>query len=215
MLLRRSEDPSPARTPAEKAQALLALLGEEAGAIGVRGTPPGAPISDDHLRRMARDLISQVEARPPKTTPAEAATDPGPGPKRTLFRNPAPLAQPMPETASAPRAARAPAPEDSPAMPARADLTPPRPERQARLSVPRPFAPPAEVARPAPVLPMSEVRRLIAEGVDAEAPGREHPAVVALTLDGLPPLEQAAALRRLPRGQVRAVHRALRLLEMA
>ena len=40
----------------------------------------------------------------------------------------------------------------------------------------------------------------------------EHPAIVAITLVGRPALEQAAALRALPRGQARAVHRALRML---
>jgi hypothetical protein len=38
---------------------------------------------------------------------------------------------------------------------------------------------------------------------------------VAFSLAGRPPLAQAAALRALPRGQARAVHRALRLVAEA
>jgi hypothetical protein len=38
----------------------------------------------------------------------------------------------------------------------------------------------------------------------------EHPSVVALALSGRKTLDQAAALRRLPRAEQRAVHRALR-----
>ena len=68
-------------------------------------------------------------------------------------------------------------------------------------------------AGPPPVFTLDQVRKLALQGVTLGQ--AEHPAIVALTLQARPPLEQAVALRALPRGQARAVHRALRMLERA
>lgn len=88
------------------------------------------------------------------------------------------------------------------------------------LGAPVPHMPPQPqtggAARPA-ILSRHEVDRLVASIVDPAGDpaslGREHPAIVALTLLGKPTLKQAAVLRALPGGQMRAVHRALRQLE--
>lgn len=192
-----------------KAQALLAMLGEDASALGFgEGAASGGAISDERLRSLARHLIAQVEQRKPgqgrlrpadKVPPLPESVPAAPKPnripdepgvilRRSVFRSAAPLAQPE----ASPHAGGG-------------SASPP-----VVMAVP---SAPAHAARIDPLHSESEVRRLIAEGLDPAVPGREHPAVIALTLADRPPLEQAAALRKLPRGQVRTVHRALRLLE--
>ncbi|MGB3407631.1 MAG: hypothetical protein WBA67_09060 [Jannaschia sp.] len=212
---RKAEAPRAAASPADKAQALLALLGDDARGMGLATkATPGADIPPEHLRRMARDLIAQVEAqsRKPqrKSAPPDSATarrdshiadDPE---RRQVFSRAAPLAlQADPPVAMPPPvASTAPVASQAPQSLAKTAASPvPTP-----LSYIEPPSPPV-------MLTAAEVRRLVAEGFDPATPGREHPAIVALTLQGRAPLQQAAALRLLPRGQVRGVHRALRLLE--
>lgn len=205
--------PSPAgSTPADKAQALLALLGDDARKMGLGGaaqSASGAEFSQDHLRRMARELIAQVEgqgstpkpkAAPPPEVVRPAAPASEESERRHVFSRAAPLA-PVPAIRPQARTEAPPA-------------TMPGARPQIVSAMPTPMAP-ARVVRPIPIHSAQEVRRLVRDGYDHSAPGREHAAIVALTLEGKPPLEQAAALRQLPRGQIRGVHRALRLLEMS
>ena len=207
--------PSEGAAPIDRAQALLALLGEDARKIGLGGTTAGsAEIPQDRLRLLARDLIAQVEgqraAQPGSKAPAPPVARAEPSPidegigRRQLFSSPSPLSR---------RAAQPEADRASPAAP------PAAPEPRIQAVVARPETMPTPMAQPRPAAPAArmlsadEVRRLVHEGYDPALSGAEHPAIVALTLEGKPPLQQAAALRELPRGQVRAVHRALRLLE--
>ncbi|PWJ17405.1 hypothetical protein [Jannaschia seohaensis] len=235
--------PATAATPSEDsardaARALLSML--ETGA----GAPASGTVPEAQMRRLARDLISQVERRPP---PGPAETPTSAPARRTLFSRIAPLAASM--KASDARADPAPAPDPRPDREPTAVSAPepprveaPPPERRAPLapaSERRVAAPPVERAgwaypattAPSPqglpsrlvvstrsrrqavapvTLPLEQVRKLALQGIAmGEA---EHPAIIALTLQGQAPLEQAAALRALPRGQARAVHRALRML---
>ncbi|MEM9796296.1 MAG: hypothetical protein AAF919_07390 [Pseudomonadota bacterium] len=85
------------------------------------------------------------------------------------------------------------------------------------LSTPSGFTPdrlPADVVA-SPALDKSRLKALVARTVKPHRLGAEHPAIVALTLDGLAPLDQATALRKLPHGQRRRIHRALRQIEAA
>ena len=196
---------TPASANAEKARALMAVL-EQGGDGSAAGVAP------DRLRDWARDLVETVERRRPATDaaagPASAAA--ASGPSRPVDVGTAPPARVFSTAAPVLNESRA--------------ETPPPPTRPAaaarfRLSAPSPLAPPPAAASatstPVAARPAAEVRALIAGTVDPSTLGDEHPAVIAMTLVGRPTLEQAATLRRLPGGQVRAVHRALRRLEDA
>lgn len=203
----------PATGPNARAQALLAMLGDSAKGMGLDGGAQGGSIPPEQLRQMARDLVAQVESRegsgrskpsvPARPAPASAtasvtdtASSPDPAPRRSLFSKPAPLTTSDPDPVAEVAISQAQV-------------------RHARFSMPAPIQPAARPQTASILLPKDDLRRLVTEGLDPSHPGREHPAIVALTLEGLPPLEQAAALRRLPRGQARGVHRALRLREAA
>lgn len=97
--------------------------------------------------------------------------------------------------------------------PAAAPETPPEAEAAPQPEARRPLPPP--LPEPPFVKPANwdEVRSMIGRTVDPVAMAREHPAVIAMTLVGRPTLDQAAAFRGLPAGQVRAVHRVLRQME--
>ncbi|MEL6587069.1 MAG: hypothetical protein AAFY65_02645 [Pseudomonadota bacterium] len=201
--------PRPARQQAEgpmgsrdDALALLALLDKSSG------PSDQSAVSQDRMRDAARRLVAQIEASPskqslpPKPTP-EASADRGAGPAdapadapatggvRKLFSKAKPLAAPQP-----------------PSMPARAAPTP----------TPTTMPEPVEILdrpRRSRLFARAEVRGLVREGLDRSAVQGEHPAIIALSLEGVAASEQARALRLLGRGQARAVHRALRLLEIA
>ena len=185
-LPRAPDVPAPV-TNADKARALIAML--EGGAGKAKGD-----ISEARLRDWARDLVETVEK---SATPAPS-------------RDPAPMTAPPPR-ADPPRLFTRAAPVLT-AEPA----APRPPAARLTLGAPMPHVPatPASrpVARPA-ILSRDDVTKLVAATVDPASLSREHPAIVAMTLAGKPSLEQAAALRALPGGQMRAVHRALRQLE--
>lgn len=234
MLNRRPAKPMPdpltAVTNPEKARALLALL--EAG--DTSKVPP------ERLRDWASDLVRTVErqkadakaqkaeapaprpreaetaprrasiaAAPPAVAPAKAAPEPKrePGqPRRSrLFRSSAPtLAQ-----GTTPQSA-------TPAIPA-APVRPALASQAAHL--PRPMTAVGRQSHPqvVQVRPMptrAQVRTMVNAAVNPATLPDEHPAVIALTLTGKPSIEQAKALRSLPGGKIRAVHRALRQLEI-
>ncbi|WP_298437040.1 hypothetical protein [uncultured Jannaschia sp.] len=195
----KTAGPSPAETTdADKARALLAML----------ESPDRTARPPAHLRDFARALVASVEGARANRHPVVA---PGPGarlrisakpgadrtgasPARTrLFQNIPPLTL-SPE----PRVDHRPA--------ARPRLT---------LSAPMPIAnrAAADPSMPSPILGRRDVRRLIETTTDPSGFAREHPAVVASAMAGRPPLEQAAKLRQLSGGRVRAVHRALRQIE--
>ncbi len=127
-----------------------------------------------------------------------------------------PLAAFAPPPAAVPRPAMAPV---APPAAAYSEVARP-PASRMTLGAPMPHAPPrpqATVGTCPPVLSRQEVDRLVASTLDPHGDpavlAREHPAIVALTLLGKQTLQQAAVLRGLPGGQMRAVHRALRQLE--
>ncbi|SFJ42020.1 hypothetical protein [Jannaschia pohangensis] len=185
-------DPVPSASNAEKARALIALLeAREQGAAGTQAPP-------EHLRDWARDLIRTVEARraDPKTEPAQAPTK---APVR-LFSTAAPrLTDPV-----------APPPQAKPISEPAHDVP-----RELAAAVAQPPTPSGRTATMAsPTLAPAEVRKLIDGAFDPAMMAREHPAIIAMTLVGKPSMEQAAALRSLPSGQVRAVHKALRQMQM-
>ncbi len=193
----RSDTPPPAFVSnAEKARALIGML--EQGGTASASVPP------ERLRDWAADLIRTVEgaraAAPATSAPAIGPARPGqpaPGPaRRSLFTNAPPRLAPATPVPAAP--------PPRPAQTGRLTLTAPMPHRAVVDTVP---------AVETGVLTPAQVRRIVFETIEAGTLGREHPAIVALTLMGKPTLEQAAALRRLPGGQVRAVHRMLRQLE--
>lgn len=195
-LLKAVEDtrdaPIPA-TNADKARALIAML--ERGSEAPAGVPP------DRLRDWARDLIQTVEGGAPAEPPAPPPTVR----RRRLF------AADAPKLAPAPAAPAPPPPASASAAPA--------PTGRLTLTAPMPHSPeaPAQATRPAVPSTFStvEVRKVVDSTIDPASLGREHPAIIAMTLLGKPTLEQARALRSLAGGQVRAVHRALRQLEEA
>lgn len=192
--------PAPVTSNVQKARALITML----------ETGGGAGVPADRLRDWARDLVETVERRPA----APDATDPKEQPRPArLFSNPAPvLTKPGAPLAPKPMQNQVPTPHALPSSAARPD----RPRRMT-LTAPMPHSE-ASLARPAmPNVPaihaMADVRKLVDGTADPGTLEREHPAVIALTLAGKPPLEQAACLRRLPGKQARAVHRALRQIE--
>lgn len=147
-----------------------------------------ADVPPERLRDWARDLIRTVERETAK--PAEA-----PVVRRRLFTKAPPKLTPPP-------VARATAEN----TPSRLTLTAPMPHT------------PATPARSTPSIGQGvhapeDVRKILDATLDPAALSREHPAIIAMTLLGKPSLEQASALRTLPGGQVRAVHKALRQLE--
>ncbi|WP_179380984.1 hypothetical protein [Jannaschia marina] len=174
-------------TNAEKARALIAMLEP--------GEKQAAAHSPEQLRAWARDLIRTVEG---SGRGAGTVSPPSPKPKRhALFSKAAP-------TLTAPPAAAPTRPE------------PVRPRAAARMTLAAPVQhEPVAAAAPDVRLPPADVRRIVEATVEPATLAREHPAVIAMTLIGKPTIEQAAALRRLPGGQVRAVHRALRQFEGA
>ncbi|WP_299843484.1 hypothetical protein [uncultured Jannaschia sp.] len=238
MLNRRPAKPTPdpladAVTNPEKARALLALL--EAG--DTSKVPP------ERLRDWASDLVRTVErqkadakaqkaeapaprpraaetapprapvaAAPAAVAPAKAAPEPKrePGqPRRSrLFRSSAPtLAQGTAPQSATPAIPAAPV-RPAPTAPASQAPHLPRP----MTAVGRQSQPQAVQVRPMPT--RAQVRAMVNAAVNPATLPDEHPAVIALTLTGKPSIEQAKALRSLPGGKVRAVHRALRQLEM-
>ena len=204
-------DDGPSR--ADKARALLSIL--EPG----KGAPSDVP--PDRLRDWANELIRTVEGEKAAAAAAPAPAAPVKPVRRALFtKAPPTLSRPperTPPAAPAPRrAAAAPAP-----APVRAAATPATsaPASRASLSAPLPHETeerPADTASITPPLfAAADVARIVEATLDTAMLGREHPAIVAMTLLGKPTIEQAAALRTLPGGQVRAVHRALRQMEAA
>jgi hypothetical protein len=154
--------------------------------LGEGGDAPAVP--EEELRRAAGALLAQVEGRPVPKPP-----EPNPEPRRRLFSRAAPLAAPE-------------VPAPMPAQPLRESIQP-----EPEPSLPKALPEAAARRRPPPLtLPTASIRALVAQGL--AVPETEHPAIVALSLDGKPPLAQADALRALPRGQARSVHRALRML---
>lgn len=186
---RGAADPA---TNADKARALIAML--EQGRDAPTDVPP------DRLRDWARDLIRTVEGSAPAAAPSQPAAQR----RRRLFSADAPKLAPT-SPAAPPRAAP-PAPQSAPT----GRLT---------LTAPMPHSPegPAKAASPAlhSTFSTAEVRKVVDATLDPATLGREHPAIIAMTLLGKPTLEQASALRSLAGGQVRAVHKALRQLEQA
>lgn len=203
--IRAAKSPAPPASPnAEKARALMAMI-EQGGDGSAAGVAP------ERLRDWARDLVETVERRqregrlppgsskPAARTAAAATADAAVGPARParLFTTAAPVLIDAP----------APAPQHVAARPWAAVTQP-------GYDAPMPYAPPHAAAPPSAMRARAELRSLIEATVDPENLAREHPAVIAMTLAGRPTLEQAAALRRLPGGQTRAVRRALRQLEL-
>ena len=188
--------PPPTDPSRAAARALLAMLGEGQGGA--------QPAPDAEMRRMARDLLAQADAEAGQAGPAAAARGPQVPPLRRVFSRAAPLAGPAAPVARD-------EPEPARGMPAAAH---PGPAADADPVLPTALAATAAV-RPhrSPVLVPARVRAIL------EAAGRprqgEHPIIVALGLEGRTPLAQAEALRAMPRGQARVVHRALRQLQAA
>lgn len=190
--------------PIDKAEALMALLGEDARKVGLAtggSMRPGPKIPEDRLRQMARQLIAQVEAGQPRTEvapvpPAPAAPQPVASERRRLFSQAAPLQAPEPlaeQPARKPAVARPVEPVEPQGLPEGISV-PSVPSREATY-------------------PVDTIRKIVKDSARVQTISAEHPLIVAFTLEGRPSLDQAAALRRLPKGQVRSVHRALRLLE--
>lgn len=229
---RKATPTAPAETTnAGKARALLAMLeqGSDASAAG---------IEPERLRAWARDLVETVERRR-AASESEGATPAALEPKARLFKTPAPKMMPASGGAAVPDTAERPSGPQIGAATAevRPQNLPVQPVSAARLAAAAAFRLPEAAPTPAALsdLPVQhvtegvrpstevapamltrmEVRRLIDATTDPETLAREHPAIIAMTLVGRSTLEQAAALRRLPGGQVRAVHRALRLMEGA
>ncbi|MFO6464898.1 hypothetical protein ACK8OR_10935 [Jannaschia sp. KMU-145] len=191
--------PSPAETTdADKARALLAML----------DSPDRTARPPAHLRDFARALVASVEGARAGRHPVVA---PGPGARLRVSRKP-----------GAERAAVAPSrtrlfqnilpltlsPEP------RVDCGPvARPRLNLSAPMPIPDRAMADPSIPSPLLGRSAVRRLIETTTDPSGFAREHPAVIASAMAGRPPLEQAAKLRQLSGGRIRAVHRALREIE--
>lgn len=203
---------SAATTNAEKARALIAMLEAKSGS-----TPAVAP---DRLRDWARDLVETVEKsrKEPSSPPRPAAkaklfsTAP---PRLEAVTKEPPTARPSTSSASAHKAQAA-EPEILPRAAPPSSRMRAAPKGRMTLTAPRQQDPvaaasqtPVESAEIAP----SEIRKLVQATVDPATMTREHPAIIAMTLVGKPSIEQAGALRSLPGGQVRAVHRALRTLE--
>ncbi len=194
-------EPAPRRAAApisnaEKARALMTLL--EPGGTG------RATVSPERLRDWARDLVDTIER---KQVPAVArSVTPGRTPAhasgvRTLFRSAPPTLLPT-------------APAVGMASMRRDVSVPPAANGGARE--PHDGAPSPAASRTATIgHARIEVRRIIAAAVDPEAIDGEHPAVIAMTLQGRPSREQATTLGRLPGRQARAVHAALRRMEAA
>ncbi|WGH80162.1 hypothetical protein [Jannaschia ovalis] len=217
---------APAARP-DAARALLEMLES--------GQSAPAPV---HLRDLAAQLVAEVEARradsgtPARDEPGDvaraparhspegraprAADDPRAAGRLTLRPPRAP--DPMP-AADAPGA---PAPESADsrrlfskaapmALPAAAS-----PRSRLTLSLPRPLvAEDRSTPALAPGHSPEDVRKIVAAARDPQGLGREHPAIIAIGLEDRSPRDQAAALRKLGGGQVRAVHRALRQLAAA
>ena len=190
--------PHPA-TNAEKARALIAML--EQGQDAPQGVPP------ERLRDWASDLIRTVEAGQAGAGRVKVPEPPAPAPtlrRRSLFKTAAPTLTATPTTPPATPPVRATAPVG------RLNLTAPMLHDPHGAQIPDATAPKIQ-AMFNPV----NVRKVIDATIDPATIAREHPAVIAMTLMGKPSIEQAASLRSLPGGQVRAVHKALRQLEHA
>ncbi|TFL18447.1 hypothetical protein [Jannaschia formosa] len=229
MLKPKPKAPVPERaSPREAARALLSMLGE--------GGPAGGRVPEEQMRLLARDLIAQVEGRAPARMPPATPSVPQPMPerRRKLFSRSAPLvAEAEAPATPPPPAGPSMPPDDLRVATDRAGWIPPErsqsPETSAVRSrgaqmraeqapapsdLPTSFAIPDRRTRrtaPPAILPLGQVRKLALQGI--ELGETEHPAILALTLRGRPPLDQAVALRALPRGQARAVHRMLRMME--
>ncbi len=209
-------------TNADKARALMALLDGDGGA----GIPPA------RLQDWARDLVETIErSGPPVADPKERIAIPAIRPRRMakprLFAGAAPVlverAPPLmlqPAQRVAPPAPKPPvtvpvAPR--PVVVPHASAAPLHPGIAGAAVTPASTGlPPSRLAPPA-ILARASVARLIAATVDPLGDpallAREHTVVIAMTLLGKSTLQQASALRMLPGGQMRAVHRALRRLE--
>ncbi len=189
---------------AEKARALLAMLDGNGGA-----TPP-----PDRLRAWARDLVNTVEQRK-AATPTAPGGAPRSAPAADVVQAPQPTAYAKPPARVFSKAAPLQAPP--PAAPPPPAVTR-QPSSRLTLTVPEPHVPRAPASE-APMPPVrvapAEMDKIMEQAINPADIGREHPAIIARTLAGKTSLEQAAALRRLPGGQVRAVHRALRQLEQS
>lgn len=171
-------------TNAEKARALIAML--EPGNAAPAGVPP------ERLRDWASDLIRTVEGGK-----GPAADVPAPRRRRLFTKAPPKL---TPEPAAEPARVRV------ESQPSRLTLTAPMPHTPAGPTASaHPSSPSAYSAE--------DVRKIIDATIDPATLAREHPAIIAMTLLGKPSMEQAGALRNLPGGQVRAVHKALRQME--
>ena len=196
-------DDGPSR--ADKARALLSIL--EPG----KGAPSDVP--PDRLRDWANELIRTVEGEKAAAAAAPAPAAPVKPVRRALFTKAPPTLSRPPER-TPPAVPAAPAPRRAAATPATS-----APASRASLSAPLPHETedrPADTASITPPLfAAADVARIVEATLDSATLGREHPAIVAMTLLGKPTIEQAAALRTLPGGQVRAVHRALRQMEAA
>ncbi|WP_299818285.1 hypothetical protein [uncultured Jannaschia sp.] len=224
-------------TNPEKARALLALL--EAG--DTSKVPPerlrdwasdlvrtverqkadamarktGAPVPRPVAAEAAppREPVASVAAAPatpaaaPKVSPA-ARPDPTLPQRSRLFRSSAPKLAPKAET-EVPRRA-APAKPDVPVRPVMA--APATASHLPHAMTPAPFRSQRHAVAVRSLPTRAEIRVMVTTAVTPATLSDEHPAVIAMTLFGKPSLEQAEALRGLPGGQARAVHRALRQL---
>ncbi|CTQ49082.1 hypothetical protein [Jannaschia donghaensis] len=180
------------RSPAIAAPVAPVTNAEKARAL-IAMLEPGqaAPegVSPERLRDWANDLIRTVEGEAPKAPPPR---------RRRLFT-------------------KAPPTLSTPVSPQPTGGTPTSPASRLNLTAPMPHRPQAQagsgVSTDPSVFAAADVTRIVDATLDRATLAREHPAIIAMTLLGKPSMDQASALRSLPGGQVRAVHRALRQLE--
>lgn len=226
--IRDFADPAPDAGSREKARALLALLGPDLGSgLGADGSPdPGAPeaprVPDADMRAWAAELIRAIEGgegapgkvRTSSERSGEAETEQAAGPPDPGAGG----AEPGPGDPSA--KAERPAADFAPDAPASAGPFSRR-DPFGTLRVPPDRAPegPAPAPPKARAAPMpapkgrDAIRAHVLAHVPLDALAGEHPAVVALRVADWPLLEQAGALASLPPARVRAVRRALAVLE--
>lgn len=233
-------DLKPGASRAEKARALLALL--EPGGTPT-ALPEGhlrslardliasvearrdQPASSSHATTVvagSAPAAGQAAAEERKPSPPAGHTSPSglapsPGYAAKLFSRSRPLSL-KPGLPGSRVAKATPAPQQPTPAPAPAKAAPSRqPTALTRgrltLSAPVPHRVEPEVGAEDWRVPPSDLRRLVSETLDPSERAREHPVVAAIGLLGRPAREQAAELRALPTGHLRAVHRALRQLE--
>ena len=217
---RQARQPKPPTTgKAKQAQGGLAdraasAVSRALRAAGMSGDPAPRDRTPQEGGRTVRGPIARSDPEGEGFARLLAKEPEADRPRRAIFNAPAPSAPPAPKPApaagSVPKPAHHRAAEQAPA----AIAEPVPSERRTgrlQLDLPEPISPrPARADLRPPVLSRTEITAL-AQSVEARS-GLigEHPSVVALALSGRKTLDQAAALRRLPRAEQRAVHRALR-----